>query len=164
MCIRDSAKVNKKQNYAIVDGGIHQLVYYGQSMAMKHPYCHVLPEKQEGETMDWNLFGLSLIHIYFNSQTADMRIHYANQVQKKSFIRKSMDQNRSEIRHLQEKLADYRAQKAVFGSEKDAIRRQIDETEAQIAALTEEMTKSQAVLRQKTDERSKYAAEHKRCV
>ena len=97
----------------------------------------------------------------FNSQTADMRIHYANQVQKKSFIRKSMDQNRSEIRHLQEKLADYRAQKAVFGSEKDAIRRQIDETEAQIAALTEEMTKSQAVLRQKTDERSKYAAEHK---
>ena len=97
----------------------------------------------------------------FNSQTADMRIHYANQVQKKSFIRKSMDQNRSEIRHLQEKLADYRAQKAVFGSEKDAIRRQIDETEAQIAALTEEMTKSQEVLRQKTDERSKYAAEHK---
>ena len=97
----------------------------------------------------------------FNSQTADMRIHYANQVQKKSFIRKSMDQNRSEIRHLQEKLADYRAQKAVFGSEKDAIRRQIDETEAQIAALAEEMTKSQAVLRQKTDERSKYAAEHK---
>ena len=97
----------------------------------------------------------------FNSQTADMRIHYANQVQKKSFIRKSMDQNRSEIRHLQEKLADYRAQKAVFGSEKDAIRRQIDETEAQIAALTEEMTKSQAVLRQKTDERSKYATEHK---
>ena len=97
----------------------------------------------------------------FNSQTADMRIHYANQVQKKSFIRKSMDQNRSEIRHLQEKLADYRAQKAVFGSEKDAIRRQIDETEAKIAALTEEMTKSQAVLHQKTDERSKYAAEHK---
>ncbi len=97
----------------------------------------------------------------FNSQTADMRIHYANQVQKKSFIRKSMDQNRSEIRHLQEKLADYRAQKAVFGSEKDAIRRQINETEAQIAALAEEMTKSQAVLRQKTDERSKYAAEHK---
>lgn len=97
----------------------------------------------------------------FNSQTADMRIHYANQVQKKSFIRKSMDQNRSEIRHLQEKLADYRVQKAVFGSEKDAIRRQINETEAQIAALAEEMTKSQAVLRQKTDERSKYAAEHK---
>ena len=97
----------------------------------------------------------------FNSQTADMRIHYANQVQKKSFIRKSMEQNRSEIRHLQEKLADYRAQKAAFGSEKDAIRRQINETEAQIAALAEEMTKSQAVLRQKTDERSKYAAEHK---
>ncbi len=50
-------KVNKKQNYAIVDGGIHQLVYYGQSMAMKHPYCHVLPEKKQGETVEWNLFG-----------------------------------------------------------------------------------------------------------
>ena len=97
----------------------------------------------------------------FNSQTADMRIHYANQTQKKSFIRKSIDQNRSEIRHLQEKLADYHAQKAVFGSQKDEIRRQIDETEAQIAALAEEMAQSQAVLRQKTDERSQYAAEHK---
>ena len=51
------AKVNKKQKYAIVDGGIHQLVYYGQSMAMKHPYCHVLPEKEEGEVVEWNLFG-----------------------------------------------------------------------------------------------------------
>ena len=49
--------MNKKQNYAIVDGGIHQLIYYGQSMAMKHPYCHVLSEKQEGEAVDWNLFG-----------------------------------------------------------------------------------------------------------
>lgn len=51
------AKVNKKQNYAIVDGGIHQLVYYGQSMAMKHPYCHVIPEKAQGEVLEWNLFG-----------------------------------------------------------------------------------------------------------
>ena len=33
------------------------MVYYGQSMAMKHPYCHVLPEKEEGETAEWNLFG-----------------------------------------------------------------------------------------------------------
>ena len=31
-------KTNNGQNYAIVDGGIHQLVYYGQTMAMKHPW------------------------------------------------------------------------------------------------------------------------------
>ncbi|WP_102371503.1 diaminopimelate decarboxylase family protein [Enorma phocaeensis] len=35
-------KVNAGQRYAIVDGGIHQLVYYGQSMAMKQPPCHLL--------------------------------------------------------------------------------------------------------------------------
>ena len=33
-------KTNKKQKYLIVDGGIHQLVYYGQTMAMKHPVIH----------------------------------------------------------------------------------------------------------------------------
>lgn len=35
-------KVNAGQRYAIVDGGIHQLVYYGQSMAMKQPPCRLL--------------------------------------------------------------------------------------------------------------------------
>lgn len=35
-------KVNAGQRYAIVDGGIHQLVYYGQSMAMKQPPCYLL--------------------------------------------------------------------------------------------------------------------------
>ncbi len=39
----------------------------------------------------------------FNNQTADMRIHYANQVQKKAFIRKTIEQNRSEGQHLQQK-------------------------------------------------------------
>lgn len=36
------AKVNAGQRYAIVDGGIHHLTYYGQSMAMKQPPCRVL--------------------------------------------------------------------------------------------------------------------------
>lgn len=49
-------KTNKGQNYAILDGGIHHLVYYGQSMAMKIPLCEVYPKK---EVMDekWNLCG-----------------------------------------------------------------------------------------------------------
>jgi len=97
----------------------------------------------------------------FNNQTADMRIHYANQVQKKSFIRKSIEQNRSEMRHMKEKLAEYFAQKETFGKEKDEIREQMQKTDRQIAALTEKMTESQAVLQQKTEERSQYAAEHK---
>ncbi len=50
-------KTNKGQNYAIVDGGINQLVYYGQSMAMKHPICSVYPERTEGETENWNICG-----------------------------------------------------------------------------------------------------------
>ena len=44
-------KTNKNQNYAIVDGGMHQLVYYGQSMAMKIPKCKIYPkrERENGE-------------------------------------------------------------------------------------------------------------------
>lgn len=36
-------KCNRGEHYAIVDGGIHHLVYFGQSMAMHQPPCHVLP-------------------------------------------------------------------------------------------------------------------------
>ena len=49
-------KTNKDQNYAILDGGIHHLVYYGQSMAMKLPKCKVYPEKEKYEER-WNLCG-----------------------------------------------------------------------------------------------------------
>ena len=49
-------KTNKGQNYAILDGGIHHLVYYGQSMAMKHPICSVYPKKENTEEK-WNLCG-----------------------------------------------------------------------------------------------------------
>ena len=49
-------KTNKKENYAITDGGMHQLVYYGQFMAMKHPKMSVFP-KRDGETKEWNLCG-----------------------------------------------------------------------------------------------------------
>ncbi len=50
-------KVNKKQNYAIVDGGIHHLVYFGQSMAMKHPVYKVDPIREPTEEEFWNLCG-----------------------------------------------------------------------------------------------------------
>ena len=49
-------KTNKGQNYAILDGGIHHLVYYGQSMAMKIPICEVYPKKESVEEK-WNLCG-----------------------------------------------------------------------------------------------------------
>lgn len=50
-------KSNKGQNYAIVDGGMNHLVYFGQSMAMKHPMCSVLPERDDENTVDWNICG-----------------------------------------------------------------------------------------------------------
>lgn len=49
-------KTNKGENYAILDGGIHHLVYYGQSMAMKLPICRVYPENDNKEEK-WNLCG-----------------------------------------------------------------------------------------------------------
>lgn len=50
-------KKNHEQNYAIVDGGIHQLVYYGQSMAMKQPRFSVLPKHEETDPEEWNICG-----------------------------------------------------------------------------------------------------------
>ena len=50
-------KVNKGQNYAILDGGIHHLTYYGQSMAMKIPKCSIYPERENINEEKWNLFG-----------------------------------------------------------------------------------------------------------
>ena len=50
-------KTNKGQNYAIVDGGIHHLVYYGQTMAMKFPHLEIYPARNDENTEDWNLMG-----------------------------------------------------------------------------------------------------------
>lgn len=53
-------KVNQGQSYAIVDGGIHHLNYYGQTMAMKQPYCRQYTREgleAEGEEELWNLCG-----------------------------------------------------------------------------------------------------------
>ncbi len=49
-------KCNKGENYAIVDGGMHQIVYYGQFMAMKHPNTELYP-RRSGEEKLWNICG-----------------------------------------------------------------------------------------------------------
>ncbi len=49
-------KRNKGQNYAILDGGIHHLVYYGQRMAMQIPPYRLYPPRL-GEPQPWNLCG-----------------------------------------------------------------------------------------------------------
>lgn len=49
-------KRNCGENYAILDGGMHQITYYGQFMAMKHPKIQHLGEIK-GEEESWTLCG-----------------------------------------------------------------------------------------------------------
>lgn len=53
-------KVNCGERYAIVDGGMHQIVYYGQFMAMKHPKIRRIAAgagAESGTAADWNICG-----------------------------------------------------------------------------------------------------------
>ena len=50
-------KHNKGQNYLLIDGGMHHLVYFGQHMAMKHPFLSVCDKEQAPKTMSWNICG-----------------------------------------------------------------------------------------------------------
>ena len=43
-------KQNKDQNYAIVDGGINHITYYGQSMAMKTPKMYILGKENTAKS------------------------------------------------------------------------------------------------------------------
>jgi diaminopimelate decarboxylase len=49
-------KTNNDQSYCIVDGGIHQLNYYGQMLAMKKPFITHYG-RQEGEVREWTVCG-----------------------------------------------------------------------------------------------------------
>lgn len=49
-------KTNGHQNYALVDGGIHHLVYYGQGIAMKQPPFRFF-EKSHLPEETWNICG-----------------------------------------------------------------------------------------------------------
>lgn len=50
-------KTNKGQNYLLIDGGMHQLVYYGQHMAMKQPYFAVCGKEKDKKDKLWNICG-----------------------------------------------------------------------------------------------------------
>lgn len=50
-------KINKVGNFAIVDGGINHLVYYGQTMAMKIPHIDIYPKRENKEAELWNICG-----------------------------------------------------------------------------------------------------------
>lgn len=49
-------KTNKEGNFAVLDGGMHHIVYYGQMMAMKKPMLDIIP-KRNGNEESWNLVG-----------------------------------------------------------------------------------------------------------
>lgn len=64
-------KTNKGYNYAIVDGGIHQIAYFGQSMAMKTPPFTVLNKSTKAERENWNICGsLCTVNDIILKQTA----------------------------------------------------------------------------------------------
>ena len=51
-------KNNEDHNYCIVDGGIHQLNYYGQIMGMKKPFMDIISlENPSEELVKWNMCG-----------------------------------------------------------------------------------------------------------
>ncbi len=50
-------KTNQVGNFAILDGGMNHLVYYGQTMAMKHPHFDIYPERNMEKEEKWNLCG-----------------------------------------------------------------------------------------------------------
>ena len=49
-------KTNKNGNFALVDGGIHHLVYYGGNLAMKIPHFEIFPKKESKKEI-YNLYG-----------------------------------------------------------------------------------------------------------
>ena len=50
-------KTNHGQNYLILDGGMHQMVYFGQYMGMKLPKVTLRGKEDQPPTAQWNLCG-----------------------------------------------------------------------------------------------------------
>lgn len=50
-------KNNCGQNYLLIDGGMHQLVYFGQFMGMKLPPVTVLGKETDPSVAEWNICG-----------------------------------------------------------------------------------------------------------
>ena len=56
----EDCKSNREHSYAIVDGGIHQINYYGQNMAMRVPlitHIPAIPVDLRDETKEWTICG-----------------------------------------------------------------------------------------------------------
>lgn len=51
-------KNNKDHNYVILDGGIHQLNYYGQMMGMHHPYTEILGKGEAVSAQEGHAYNL----------------------------------------------------------------------------------------------------------
>lgn len=51
------SKTNNNQSYCIIDGGIHHLNYYGQTMAMKLPHFTKFPLPQDGDVQNYTICG-----------------------------------------------------------------------------------------------------------
>lgn len=49
-------KTNKNGNFVLVDGGIHHIVYYGGTMAMRIPHFELYP-KRDSEEDTYNIYG-----------------------------------------------------------------------------------------------------------
>ena len=50
-------KSNKGINYALVDGGMHQIVYFGQQMAMKRPIMSIIGKEIKEDGKEWVICG-----------------------------------------------------------------------------------------------------------
>lgn len=50
-------KRNKGQNYILIDGGMHHIVYFGQYMGMKHPVLSVCGKEDAPIADSWNICG-----------------------------------------------------------------------------------------------------------
>lgn len=51
------SKCSRGQRYLMTDGGMHQLVYYGQHMAMRHPRLTVVGKEGRPTEATWNICG-----------------------------------------------------------------------------------------------------------
>ncbi len=50
-------KTNAGENYALVDGGKHQIAYFGNALAMNQPPCWQYPAREGEEVSIWNICG-----------------------------------------------------------------------------------------------------------
>jgi len=74
----DDVKTNNDRNYAILDGGIHHLSYYGGGMGLKSPKCYRIHQQESEDgiyqnSKEWTLCGslCTTFDILISSYTSD---------------------------------------------------------------------------------------------